>query len=83
MDDTTEARDLLLTLVNHPKRNIQISAIRALGILGDEKAAAVLETLASKQRQVDGKTDRLQRTAQTALQQVQSNTPLAAPDEVL
>ncbi len=83
MDDTTDARDTLLSLINHPKQSIKISAIRALGILGDEKAAAVLETLAFKQRQVNDKTDPLQRAAQTALQQVQKNTPLAVPDEVI
>ena len=83
MDDTTDARETLLSLVNHPKQGIRIGAIRALGILGDEKAAAVLETLASKQRQVNGKTDPVQRDAQAALQQVRSNTPLAVPDEVV
>ncbi|NQV35376.1 MAG: HEAT repeat domain-containing protein [Phycisphaeraceae bacterium] len=83
MDDTTDARDTLLSLINHPKRSLRISAIRALGVLGDKKAAAVLETLAFKQRQVNGKTDPVQRAAQTALQQVQKNMPLAAPEEVV
>jgi HEAT repeat protein len=37
-------REFLVARVNHPKRNVQRSAIAALGDLGDPKAIAVLET---------------------------------------
>jgi aminopeptidase N len=82
MEDTSEARNTLLTLVNHPRQSIRIGAIRALGTLGDEKAAPVLETLAGKQRQVNGQIDLVQLAAQAALETLGRTTPVV-PDEVM
>ena len=82
-EDTTEAYETLLLMVNHPRRSVRLAAIRALGTLGDEKAAPVLETLAYKQSTVNGAPDPLQRAAQAALQEINQSTPLVVPDEVI
>lgn len=46
-EDKTQVRELILEKVNHPYRNIQLAAIRALGTLKDPKAIAALETFTS------------------------------------
>ena len=43
-EDKDEVRTFLLRYVRHPKRSVQTRVIRALGILGDPKAEAVIET---------------------------------------
>ncbi len=83
MEDTTETRNLLLSLVNHPKKNTQVSAIRALGTLGDTRAIPILETFAGKEPQVNGGRDSVQFAAQAALQELRKSTPLAVPEEII
>ncbi len=46
-DRKDEARDFLIGYVNDKKEGIQLGAIKALGTLGDARAAAVLETFAN------------------------------------
>jgi aminopeptidase N len=76
-DNKTEVRKFLLGYVNHPRRTIQAGAIRALGTLGDPKAAAVIETFTGD----DGR-DYIQRTAKRALEELSKEKELV-PKEIL
>ena len=75
-EDKTQVRKFLLGYVNHPRRTIQAGAIRALGILGDPKAIAVIETFAG-----DDGGDHIQRTAERALEELSRQKELV-PREV-
>jgi aminopeptidase N len=72
-----EVRQMLLGYVNHPRQTIQIGAVRALGALGDRRAAAVLETLVIQ----DGPDSRLTSAARASLQKLQDESRFA-PREV-
>lgn len=43
-DDRADVRDFIIAKVTHPKRTLQLAALRSLGTLGDPTAIAVLET---------------------------------------
>jgi aminopeptidase N len=44
-------REFLTGYVNHPKKNIQLAAINALGVLGDPRAVGVLEKFATASKE--------------------------------
>lgn len=73
----TKVREFLIGYVNHPKETIQAGAIRALGILGDERAISVLETFSS-----DKPDNRIERAAERALKDLRARKEFV-PDEVI
>ena len=76
-DNKTPIRNLIDSYVNHPNQRIQLSAIRALGTLGDRRSQAVLQTLAG-----DDRSDRIASVAKEALQSLQEKTP-PVPAEIV
>jgi len=76
-DNKTKIRTFLTGYVNHPKRNVQSGAIRALGTLGDSKAIGVLETFSG-----DDPSNRIQRSARDALRKLRETKQLV-PDEII
>ncbi len=76
-DDKTKVRNFLVDYVNHPMDRIQAGAIRALGILGDPKAIAIVETFAG-----DEPSDRVQRSAKNALKALREKKELV-PEEIV
>jgi aminopeptidase N len=75
--EKTEIHDFLTDYVNHPRQQIQIGAINALGSLGDPRAKAIVETFAD-----DEPTNRLERAAREALKKLREQKPVA-PDEII
>ncbi|HAV62449.1 MAG TPA: hypothetical protein DCY13_08810 [Verrucomicrobiales bacterium] len=74
-EDKSAVREFVLARINHPKRAVQLAAIRALGTLGDPLAIAALETFANAD------TDSPQRkAAETSIKQLREGRP--APVEV-
>ncbi len=69
-------RNFITKQMNHPKEAIRIAAIRALGILGDPRSTAVLESLADKDR-----SDRVAEAARKAVAEVQKKAPIV-PQEI-
>jgi aminopeptidase N len=63
--------------LNHPKEQIRIAAVRALGTLGDRASIAVLEPLAR-----DDRSDRLAAAAKEALESLNKDAPLV-PQELV
>ncbi|MEM8944317.1 MAG: M1 family aminopeptidase [Planctomycetota bacterium] len=58
--------------LDHPKRQVKVAAIEALGTLGDARSLGVLESLADE----DG-TDAISEAATKAMKQLQESSPLA------
>lgn len=71
-DDRDEVRQFIAAYLNNPKETLRIAAIGALAELGDIKAAAILEPLASGPQE-----DRLADAARDALGQLRQTAPLA------
>ena len=73
-DDRTkgEVENFLRGYLEHPKRQVRVAAIDALGTLGDGRSLAVLETLADENRR-----DSISRAATRALKKLRDETPLA------
>ncbi len=70
LDDRESVREFIVGQVNHPKRAVQLAAIRALGTLGDPEAIGPLQTFAvaaneSPQRQA----------AESAIRQIRERKP--------
>jgi aminopeptidase N len=76
-DNKTEMRNFLAGYISHPKRRIQAGAIRALGTLGDPKAAPIVETFLG-----DDQRDWVQRSAKRALEALREQKRLV-PDEII
>lgn len=76
LEDKSGARDFITKQVNHPKEAIRIAAIRALGVLGDPRSTAVLDSLADKDR-----SDRVAEAARKAIAEVQKKAPIV-PQEI-
>lgn len=57
--------------VEHPKRQVRIAAIEALGKLADSRSIPLLESLANEERR-----DAVSKTATSALQEVRERAPL-------
>jgi aminopeptidase N len=70
-ENKDEAREFIAEYVNHQKPPVQLSAIRALGILGDPRAIPVVETFAGEEP-----ADRIQRVAREALERLQKSTEI-------
>ncbi|MDC0937080.1 M1 family aminopeptidase, partial [Pirellulales bacterium] len=68
--------DVIAKFVEHPRRQFQISAVRALGKLGDPRAQNILKPLARR-----GQPERLADAAEDALEKLDKAAPLA-PKEV-
>ncbi|MBN2316386.1 MAG: HEAT repeat domain-containing protein [Sedimentisphaerales bacterium] len=75
--DKTKVREFLIGYVNHPKETVQAGAIRALGVLGDERAIPVLETFSG-----DEPDDRIERAAERALKDLRDRKELI-PNEII
>lgn len=73
LDDKSEVRDLILGKVNHPYRNIQLAAIRALGTLKDPKAIPALETFTG-----GGPESPVYRAASESLKTIRESKPQSA-----
>lgn len=67
-----QEREFLLKYLKHEKRRLREAAIRALGTLGDPKAAGPLETFASAAR-----SNPERRAAESALAQLRAEKPAA------
>ncbi len=76
LDNKTDASKIILGQLNNPKEFVQIAAIRALGSLQDPSTAAVLESLAEKDR-----SDRVAESARKSLEEIQKKTPIV-PAEI-
>jgi aminopeptidase N len=76
-EDRTNVREFLAGYVNHPNRNIQTGALRALGTLGDPKAIPIVRTFLNGEPE-----DRTERAAKDALDRLQEKKKLA-PDEII
>ena len=76
-DDRSGVRTFLTGYVNHPNETIRISAVGALGTLGDPKATAVVESFSR-----DDSRDRMQRTAKEALRKLREQKDMV-PEEVV
>jgi len=66
-------REFLTSKVNHPKRSVQLAAIRALGTLGDPQALATLQTFAQA-----GKESPQRKAAEAAIRQIRERQPQSA-----
>ena len=66
-------RDFIGSKLNHPKRQVQIAAIRALGTLGDPLAISALQTFATARRDSPQR-----RAAEAAVRQLRERKPPAA-----
>lgn len=66
-------RDFLLGRVNHPRRTVQVAALRALGTLGDPRAIGALETFAAA-----GKDTPRRAAAEAAIRQIRERRPQSA-----
>jgi len=77
-EDRSPYREFLLARVNHPKRTVQLAAVRALGTLGDPRAIAVLETLA-----FGGDNSPRTQAAEAAIRRLRQQRPESAEMEVL
>ena len=75
-DDKTTIRHWIASHLQHPKRVVQMGAIRGLGSLQDHGATALLKAFVSDE---DG--DRVGRTAKEALKKLDNASPFV-PDEV-
>jgi aminopeptidase N len=71
-DDRGRYREFLAERTTHPKSDVQLAALRALGTLGDPRALAVLSTFAESSRD----TPRA-RAAREAMRQLREGRPLA------
>ncbi len=74
-DETNKApfREFIMGKLNHPKRGVQLAAIRALGTLGDPQAIAALQTFTT------ARMDSPQRgAAEAAIRQLRERKPPAA-----
>jgi aminopeptidase N len=72
-NNRTPYREFLVAQVNHPKRGVQLAALRALGTLGDPRAIPVLATFA------DGSQDSPRRkAAEEAIRRLREGRPQAA-----
>ncbi len=76
-EDKTEVREFLAGYVNHADRNIQTGAIRALGTLGDPRAAGIIQTFAR-----DEPRDSVDRAAKSALEKLREQKKLV-PEELI
>ena len=76
-EDKEEVRTFLLRYIQHPKKSVQTRVIGALGILGDPKAEAVIETFF--QYHADNS---LELTAKSALEQLRKQKEFV-PDEIV
>jgi aminopeptidase N len=76
-EDKKNVRQFLLGYVSHPKETIQAGAMRALGVLGDEKAIPVLETVAG-----DEPNSRIERAAERAIKDLRDRKELV-PSEII
>lgn len=70
-DDRRESRDLLLRHLDHPRRAVQLAAIRGLGTLGDPVAAGPLQALEGSTRGEPGVAD----AARKALMAIREGRP--------
>ncbi len=76
-ENKDQERQFISGYLNHPKEQIRIAAVRALGTLGDRATMAVLEPLAR-----DDRGDRLAAAAKEALESLQQEAPLV-PEELV
>jgi aminopeptidase N len=81
--DRTAPRAFLVDNSTHPKRAVQLAALRALGTLGDPRALPILETFSGA-----GTESRQARAARDAIRQLRDGRPVSAElaalrDEVL
>ena len=76
LEKKADVRRFLLAYVNHSKSTVQAGAIRALGELGDPRAAAAIESFASSPK------SRISSAAKAAVEQLRKEKPMA-PDEVI
>ncbi|MGI9471029.1 MAG: HEAT repeat domain-containing protein, partial [Rubripirellula sp.] len=75
-DDKTGTREFLSGYLNHAKSTISAQAASSLGVLGDPKAAAVLEAYR------DSNDDRVKRAAEQAITKLREVKP-TAPKEII
>ena len=75
-DQKDDVREFLLSYVNHPKTSVRTSAISSLGVLGDSKAIAVLESLSGSGD------ERVARAADQALGKLRESKP-TVPSELI
>ena len=71
-----DVREFLAGYVNHPKKTVSTSAIRALGTLGDELAMPVIQAFANSND------ESVSRAAKDALGKLREDKP-SAPREVI
>ena len=71
----SKARKQLSGYLSHPKESVRIAAIRALGELGDMRAAVVLEPLADAEL-----SERVQQAAKSALNKLRESAPIASKE---
>jgi len=72
-ENKTAVREFLAGKMNHPKRGVQLAAIRALGTLGDPQAIAALQTFAGAGKQTPQRA-----VAETAVRQLRERKPQSA-----
>jgi aminopeptidase N len=72
-EDAAEVRDFIIGKVNHPKRSIQLAALRSLGTLGDPKAIAVLETFTNGDPESP-----VYKAAEDSIKKIRENKPQSA-----
>ena len=72
-DNKTPFREFIAGKLNHPKRTVQLSAIRALGTLGDPQGIAPLQTFATAR-----KASPQRGAAEAAIRQLRERKPPAA-----
>lgn len=76
-DDKTEVFEFISAYVNHDNENVKAAAIEALGLLGDKRAIAIVETFSD-----DPAEDRIEYVALAALKRLQKETKHVS-DEVV
>ncbi len=72
-EDKQEVREFLTSKINHPKRRVQLTAIRALGTLGDPQAIGALETFARA-----GQETPQRQAAEAAIREIRQRQPQSA-----
>ena len=77
-EDRSPYREFLVARVHHPKLEVQLAALRALGTLGDPRAIAVLETFAG-----GGKDLPRTKAAEAAIRRLRERRPQSAEVDAL